>query len=102
MTHQFMAAMHANPKIAQGSKMGRRKLHTLEKQRRLRENLMKKARKLTYNQGRTQAQMQAAAAANSNSNQYGWQNQNQRRLEPNASIIIPSVFPPPTKRCQRV
>jgi hypothetical protein len=75
MTHQFMAAMHANPKIAQGSKMGRRKLHTLEKQRRLRENLMKKARKLTYNQGRTQAQMQAAAAANSN--QYGWQNQNQ-------------------------
>jgi hypothetical protein len=74
-----MAAMHANPKIAQGSKMGRRKLHIQEKQRRLRENLMKKARKLTYNQGRTQAQMQAAAAANSN--QYGWQNQNQNQYQ---------------------
>eukprot|EP00980_Cylindrotheca_fusiformis_P028548 scaffold22610_cov115-Cylindrotheca_fusiformis.AAC.1 len=75
MTHEFMAAMHDNPKIAQGSKLGRRKLHVQEKQRKLRENLMKKARKLTWNQAVTQEQIQTAA----NSNQYGWGNQYQEK-----------------------
>lgn len=62
MTLEFMAAMHSNPKIAQGSKMFRRRMNIEERQRKLRESIMKKARKLTNNQ-------------NGQGGNYGWQSQ---------------------------
>lgn len=77
MTLEFMAAMHSNPKIAQGSKKGRRRMHIEERQRKLRENIMKKARKLTYNQGVSQQSQQQDGQGQS----YGWESQYQYQNE---------------------
>ncbi|CAJ1898160.1 unnamed protein product [Cylindrotheca closterium] len=75
MTLEFMAAMHSNPKIAQGSKMGRRRLHIEERQRKLRESIMKKARKLSNNQGGYQQSQQSQQQNGGQS--YGWQSEYQ-------------------------